>query len=43
MRVNVNGVDVIWAADLIDTQALSKDDNGIKYFLSVIDVFSKFV
>ena len=28
--VNVNGVDEIWAADLIDMQAFSKDNNGIK-------------
>ena len=24
-------------------QAFSKDNNGIKYFLTVIDIFSKFV
>ena len=42
-RVNVNGVDEIWAADLIDMQAFSKDHNGLKYLLTVIDVFSKFV
>ena len=42
-RVNVNGVDEIWAADLIDMQAFSKDNNGIKYLLTVIDIFSKFV
>ena len=32
----------IWAADLIDMQAFSKDNNGIKYLLTVIDMFSKF-
>ena len=42
-RVNVNGVDEIWATDLIDMQAFSKDKNGIKYLLTVIDIFSKFV
>ena len=42
-RVNGNGVYEIWAADLIDMQAFSKDNNGIKYFLTVFDVFSKFV
>ena len=41
-RVNVNGVDEIWAANLIDTQAFSNDNNGIKYLLTVIDIFSKF-
>ena len=39
----MNGIDEIWAADLIDMQAFSKDNNGIKYLLTVIDVFSKFV
>ena len=42
-RVNVNSIDEIWAADLIDMQAFSKDNNGIKYLQSVIDIFSKFV
>ena len=42
-RVNVNGIDEIWAADLIDMQAFSKDNNGIKYLLTLIDIFFKFV
>ena len=42
-RVNFNGVDEIWSADLIDMQAFSKDNNGLKYLLTVIDIFSKFV
>ena len=42
-RVNVNSIDEIWAADLIDMQAFSKDNNGIKYLLTVMDIFSKFV
>ena len=42
-RVNVNSIDEIWAADIIDMQAFSKDNNGIKYLLTVIDIFSKFV
>ena len=42
-RVNVNAIDEIWAADLIDMQAFSKDNNGIKYLLTVFDIFSKFV
>ena len=42
-RFNVNDVDEIWAADLIDMQAFSKDNNGIKYLLTVIDILSKFV
>ena len=42
-RVNVNSIDEIWAADLIDMQVFSKQNKGIKYLLTVIDVFSKFV
>ena len=42
-RVNVNGIDEIGVADLIDMQAFSKDNNGIKYLLTVIDIFFKFV
>ena len=42
-RVNVNGIDEIWAADLIDMQAFSKYNNEIKCLLTVFDVFSKFV
>ena len=42
-RVNINGIDRMWAADLIDMQAFSKDNNGIKYLLTVIEIFSKFV
>ena len=37
------GIDDIWAADLIDMQAFSKDNNGIKYLLTVIGIFYKFV
>ena len=39
----MNSIDEIWAADLIDMQAYSKDNNGIKYLLTVIDIFSSFV
>ena len=41
-RVQVNGIDEIWAADLIDTQAFSKCNRGVKYLLAVIDIFSKY-
>ena len=40
---NVNAIDEICAADLIDMPAFSKDNNGIKYLLTVIDIISKFV
>ena len=39
----MNGIDEIWAADLIDMQAFANDNNGIKYLLTVIDIFSKLV
>ena len=42
-RANVNGIDEICAADVIDKQEFSKDNKGINYVLTVIDVFSKFV
>ena len=41
-RVLVNGIDKIWAADLVDMQAFSKFNRGIKYLLTVIDVLSKY-
>ena len=41
-RVYVKGVDAIWAADLVDMRAFSKFNQGYKYILMVIDVFSKF-
>ena len=43
MRVNVNGIDEIWASDLIDMKVFSKDNNEIWNLLIVIDIFSKFV
>ena len=41
-RVLVNGIDKIWAADLVDMQAFSEFNRGIKYLLAVIDIFSKY-
>ena len=41
-KVVVNDIDEIWAADLVDMQSFSKFNNGIKYLLMVIDVFSKY-
>ena len=41
-RVLVNGIDKIWASDLVDMQTFSKFNRGIKYLLAVIDVFSKY-
>ena len=41
-RVVSNGIDEIWAADLVEMDKFSKWNKGIKYLLMVIDVFSKF-
>ena len=38
----VNGIDKIWAADLVEMQAFSKSNHGVRYLLTVIDVFSKY-
>jgi transposase InsO family protein len=38
----VGGIDQQWQADLADMQQLSKFNNGFRYLLTVIDVFSKF-
>ena len=37
-----NGIDKIWAADLVEMQKFSKWNKGIKYLLMIIDVFSKY-
>ena len=38
----MNGIDKIWAADLVEMQAFSKFNRGVRYLLTVIDVFSKY-
>jgi len=40
--VFLKGIDDLWQGDLIDLQAYSKDNNGFKYILVVIDCFSKY-
>jgi len=42
-KVYVKGIDEIFAADLVDMQAFSEFKNGVKYLLTVIDVFSRYV
>ena len=37
-----NGVDKIWAADLVEMQKFNKWNKGVKYLLMVTDVFSKY-
>ena len=38
--INSN-IDDIWSADLKDMQSLAKENDGHKYLLNVIDLFSK--
>lgn len=41
-KTYVAGIDVQWQADLADMQTLAKENNGMRYILTVIDVFSKY-
>ena len=41
-KVNVKGIDQIWSADLVNMNAFSNDNLGVKYLLTIIDVFSKY-
>ena len=36
------GIDKQWQADLADMQGISKQNEGVNYLLTVIDIFSKF-
>ena len=38
----VAGIDDQWMADLADMQGIAKQNGGIRYLLTVINVFSKF-
>jgi len=39
----VNNINDVWESDLVDVQSLGKYNDGIKYLLTVIDVFSKYL
>lgn len=41
-RLVVPGINYLWQADLIDIKNIENENNGIKYLLTCIDVFSKF-
>ena len=41
-KVFVKGIDDTWGADLVEMGAYSKFNEGIRYLLMVIDIFSKF-
>ena len=40
---SVDNIMDVWECDLVDVQALSRHNDGVKYLLTVIDVFSKFL
>ena len=40
--VVVYGIDEQWAADLVEVQKLARYNKGVRYLLTVIDVFSKY-
>ncbi|KAK3109103.1 hypothetical protein FSP39_023103 [Pinctada imbricata] len=42
-RVISQGIDFLWDADLADVSRLSKENDGIKYLLITIDVFSRYL
>lgn len=39
---NITNIDDLWEMDLIDMQQFSRQNNGYKYVLAVIDCFSKY-
>ena len=41
-RVVVHGLDDIWSADLVDMQSFSKYNKGVRFLLTVIDLFSRY-
>jgi len=41
-RVEVEQIDDIWGGDLVEMQEWNKQNNGFRYMLNVINVFSKF-
>ena len=41
-KVMTYRINDIWSADIVDMQALEKFNDGYKYILTVIDIFSRF-
>ena len=41
-RIYVGSIDTQWQADLVDMVNLKRENNGNRYILTVIDVFSKY-
>ncbi len=42
-HIIVDGIDSQWDMDVMDMQPNSKDNDGVKYILLAIDIFSRFV
>ena len=42
-KVIVTGIDEIWAMDIAFMESFAAENNGFKYILCIIDVFSKYV
>jgi hypothetical protein len=42
-RIYVSYIDEMWEADLVDLQHFSNQNNGFKYLITIIDVFSKYL
>jgi transposase InsO family protein len=42
-RVIVEGIDSQWDADLMDMANISKDNDGVRYVLVMIDIFSRYL
>jgi transposase InsO family protein len=40
---SVNNILDVWECDLVDVQTLSRHNDGYRYLLTVIDVFSKYI
>lgn len=41
-KIITSGVDVQWGADLASVENVAQHNEGVKYLLMVIDIFSKF-
>lgn len=41
-QVHIKGLDETWQADLVDMSAYEDENDGYKWILTVIDIFSKF-
>ena len=42
-EVNTFYINDIWSADIVDLSNLSKYNNGYKYLLTIIDIYSRYV